>query len=159
VNNSAHIAQTLATHPFLEGLSQPHLDKLVSLASEVRFQADQVIFREADPSSLFYLIVEGEVALEIRAPGRIVRVQTIGAGEELGWSSLLAKVNKQFQARTLSPVRAIAFDGVRLAAACDEDCLFGLIMLRKILAVVAERLRNTRLQVLDIYAKGGTSEA
>lgn len=158
MQNVALLAQKLAAHPFLEGVPQPYIEKLALLAFEVRFQPDQLIFRESDPSSFFYLIVEGQVALEIQAPGRVIRIQTIGEGEELGWSSLLSRVNKQFQARTLTIVRAIAFDGARLSAAFEEDCGFGFVMLRKILGVVAERLRNTRLQMLDIYAKKGAGE-
>jgi len=158
MNSSDVIAQALAAHPFVEGLPQPFLDKLAAQACEARFQAGQLVFREGDASSFFYLIVEGEVALEVQAPGRVIRIQTVGAGEELGWSSLLASVDKHFQARTLAPVRAIAFDGTRLSAACDEDCRFGLAILRRILAVVAERLRNTRLQVLDVYSKRGSGD-
>ena len=40
---------------------------------EVQFARDQVIFREGDESSLFYLLLSGKVALEVTAPGRIVQ--------------------------------------------------------------------------------------
>ena len=150
------IRGSLAAHPFLEGIPDPLLDRLMALAFEVTFEPDQVLFREADPSSFFYLILSGTVAVEIAMPGRVLRIQTVGEGEELGWSSMMAKVNKQFQARSLSPVRAIAFDGVRLKAECDQDPEFGYFMLSRILEVVAERLRATRLQMLDVYsARGG----
>ncbi len=150
------IRGSLAAHPFLEGIPDPLLDRLMALAFEVTFEPDQVLFREADPSSFFYLILSGTVAVEIAMPGRVLRIQTVGEGEELGWSSIMAKVNKQFQARSLSPVRAIAFDGVRLKAECDKDAEFGYFILSRILEVVAERLRATRLQMLDVYsARGG----
>ncbi len=145
----------LEAHPFLEGLAPSHLEKLAALAFEVSFEPDQVIFREGDPSSFFYLIISGKVALEIAAPGRVVVIQTVGDGEELGWSSLLDRVNKQFRARSVEEVRALAFDGARVVAACEQDHEFGYIVLRKVLAIVADRLRATRLQVLDVYAKKG----
>jgi CRP-like cAMP-binding protein len=145
------VTAALASHPFLEGLDPAHLEKLAALAFEVNFEPDQLIFREGDPSSFFYLILSGKVALQIPMVGRVVTIQTVGAGEELGWSSLLDQVNKQFQARCIESVTALAFDGPRVIATCEQDHEFGFIILRKVLATVAERLRNTRLQVMDIY--------
>jgi CRP-like cAMP-binding protein len=152
---TSQITAALAHHSFLEGLLPSHLDKLAALACEVSFEPDEVIFREGDPSSFFYLILEGTIALEIAAPHRFLTIQTVGEGEELGWSSLLDQVNKQFRARCLTQVRALAFDGVRLTATFETDHEFGYMLLRKVMAVVAERLRATRLQVLDIYASKG----
>jgi CRP/FNR family transcriptional regulator, cyclic AMP receptor protein len=149
------IMTALAAHPFLEGLNQSHLERLAAMTFEIQFEPDQIVFREGDPSSFFYLILSGRVALEIAAPGRFITIQTVGEGEELGWSSMLSEVNKQFRARCVEPVRALAFDGPRLIAACEEDHEFGYRILHKILAIVAERLRATRLQVLDIYSRKG----
>jgi CRP-like cAMP-binding protein len=153
----SHIVSVLEAHPFLEGLQPSHLERLAALAFEVSFEPDQVIFREGDPSSFFYLIITGKVALEIAAPGRVVVIQTVGDGEELGWSSLLDRVEKQFRARSVDPVRALAFDGARVMAACEEDHEFGFMILRKVLSIVADRLQATRLQVLDVYAKKGAA--
>jgi CRP-like cAMP-binding protein len=150
------VRSSLAKHPFLEGIPEPLLEKLMGMAFEATFEPDQVIFREADPSSFFYLILSGTIAVEIAMPGRVLRIQTVGEGEELGWSSIMEKVNKQFQARSLSPVKAIAFDGVRLKSECDRDPAFGYFLMCRILEVVAERLRATRFQMLDVYsARGG----
>ena len=91
------------------------------MAKEVRFERDQILFREGDECSEFYLIVTGLVALEIAAPGHTFRVQTLFAGDELGWSALLMGSGKHFQARTLERVDALAFEGAELLAACRED--------------------------------------
>jgi CRP/FNR family cyclic AMP-dependent transcriptional regulator len=155
---TSQINAALASHPFLENLEPRHLEKLAALAFEVTFEPDQLIFRQGDPSSFFYLILSGKVALQIPIVGRVITIQTVGEGEELGWSSLLDQVNKQFQARCVEPVRALAFDGPRVIAACEDDHEFGFIILRKVLGVVAERLRNTRLQVVDIYGKKGGAQ-
>jgi len=150
------LRDALMEHPFLAGLPPVHIDKLVDICSEKSFGEDEIIFREGAPSGCFYLLLSGSVALEITAPGRVVRIMTIGEGEELGWSSLLADGRKQFQARALKPVRALAFDGVRLRTLCEADCEFGYNMLKRLLVVVSERLQNTRLQLLDIFSiRGG----
>ena len=152
---SHSLRSLLAEHPFLEGFPPDYLNQLAEICFEKQFQQDEIIFREADPSGFFYLILSGMVALEITAPGRVLRIQTIGAGEELGWSSIMDDGRKQFQARALEPVQALAFDGIRLRALCDGDCAFGYLVLKRLLALVSERLRNTRLQLLDIFAKKG----
>jgi CRP/FNR family transcriptional regulator, cyclic AMP receptor protein len=146
------LAELLKAQPFAEGMKESHLRKLAEMAMEVQFARDQIIFRQGDESGLFYVILTGKVALEASAPGRLLRVQTIGVGDELGWSSFLAEGGKQFQARTIEPVRAVAFDGARLRQACEQDPAFGYQLLKKLLKVVAGRLQATRIQMLDMYA-------
>jgi CRP/FNR family cyclic AMP-dependent transcriptional regulator len=146
------LEEILREHPFLEGFKSEHIRKMAEMALEVQFGRDQIIFREGQESGLFFLIVSGKVALEVSAPGRIFRVQTLEAGEELGWSSVLGEGGKHFQARSLETVRALAFEGARLRQACEQDPSFGYALMRQLLKVVAERLQATRLQLLDLYA-------
>jgi CRP-like cAMP-binding protein len=143
---------TLRHHPFVAEFEPRHIEQLAALAKEVRFERDQILFREGDECSEFYLIVTGLIALEIAAPGHTFRVQTLFAGDELGWSALLMGRGKHFQARTLERVDALAFEGSELLAACRQDALFGFMLMQRLLAVVAERLQATRLQLLDMYS-------
>lgn len=149
------IATALKAHPFLEEMPPEYLERLGHLAFEVSFEPDQIVFREGDPSSFFYLILSGKVALEIATVNRFLTIQTVGDGEELGWSSLLSRVDKQFRARCIDPVKAVAFDGARVIAECEQDHEFGYLVMRKVLEIVADRLRATRLQVLDVYSSKG----
>lgn len=142
----------LQRHPFVEEFQAQHVDQLAALATRVRFDRDQVIFREGDECSDFYLIVSGLVALEIAAPGHTFRVQTLGAGDELGWSAVLMGRGKHFQARGLERVDALAFDGGDVLAACKRDPQFGFVFMHRLLGVVAERLQATRLQLLDMHS-------
>ena len=142
----------LQKHPFVEEFQPEHIEKLSALAKEVQFERDHVMFHEGDECHDFYLVVEGRVALEIEAPGHTFRVQTLAAGDELGWSAILMGRGKHFQARALQPVRALAFDGVALLEACREDKAFGFALMYRMLGVVSERLQATRLQVLDMYS-------
>src|SRR4030095_3501352 len=146
------ILAKLRHHPFVAEFELAHVEKLAALAREVRFDRDHVIFREGDDCSEFYLIVTGLVALEIAAPGHPFRVQTLFAGDELGWSALLMGRGKQFQARTLERVDALAFEGAEILAECRADTAFGFAFMQRLLGVVAGRLQATRLQVLDMYS-------
>ena len=146
------IREVIGSHPFVRGFQTQHLDTLADLAQEARFDRDQIIFRQNDASSFFYLIVAGKVALEVTALGRTVRVQTLSDGEALGWSSLLPSAGKQFQARALGSVRALVFDGARLREAADQDDSFGYALMRRLVEVVSARVQAIRMQMLDMYA-------
>ena len=147
------MTEAIQTHPFAEGFWPEHIARLSAMGSEVRFQAAEVIFHEGDQSSFFYLLMSGNVALEVAAPGRPVRVATLYSGEVLGWSSVTGEADgKQFRARALEDVRAIAFDGARLRHACEEDFAFGFWFMRAILKVMSGRLHAIRAQLVDSYS-------
>ncbi len=137
--------------PFLKGLSAAHVEKLMAMSSEVQFDADDIIFREGQKSDFFYLLMSGKVALEIRTSGHILIVQTLGPGDELGWSSYLEEETRRFQARALVQVQALRFEGKRLRKACAEDRDLALALEHRLLQVVSSRLQATLLQLSDIY--------
>ena len=143
---------TLAQHPFVASMAPDHLARRAALARGVRFARDQVIFREGDDSHDFCLIVRGRVALEMQEPDHVLRVQTLGAGDELGWSSVLMGRGKYFQARALEDTEALAFDGAALLEACQADTGFGFAFMHRMLGVVSERLQATRLQLHDMHS-------
>ena len=142
----------LSKHPFVDEFQPQHLERLTELAKEVHWDRDHVIFHEGDECHEFYLIVKGRVAVEIEAPGHTLRVQTLTAGDELGWSAILMGRGKHFQARTLEDVDALAFEDAPLLDACREDKAFGFALMYRMLGVVSERLQATRLQLLDMYS-------
>jgi CRP-like cAMP-binding protein len=144
--------QVLEEHPFVAEFRPEHKARLADLGQQVRFDEGQVIFHEGDDYSVFYLISEGMVALEIETPGQVLRVQTLHAGDEFDWSALLPHAGKHFQARALSPVTALAFEGEQLLASFQADPAFGLAFMLRLLGVVSERLRATRVQLLDMYS-------
>ena len=143
---------TLQEHPFTKGFWPDHIARLAAMASEVHFSPGELIFHEGDHSSLFYLLISGNVALEVVSPGRPVRVTTLVAGDVLGWSSITGDEGKRFRARATEEVQAFAFDGARLRHACEEDYAFGFRFLRAILNVLSDRLHATQVQLLDLYS-------
>jgi CRP/FNR family transcriptional regulator, cyclic AMP receptor protein len=142
----------LQKHPFVAELPAEHKERLAELAKEVNFDAGHIIFHEGDDYSTFYLLTEGTVALELQVPDQLLRVQTLFAGDELGWSAVLPHSGMRFQARALTPVSALAFEGEQLLASFKADPTFGLAMMLRLMGVVSERLRATRVQLVDLYS-------
>ncbi len=146
------LLSVVGSHPFVARLQPKHIEKLSSMAREMCFDTGRVIFPEGDHGREFYLLVKGMVGLEITSQGSVLRVQTLYAGDEFGWSAVLTGKNKVLQARALSRADVLVFDGVELLEAFQEDSAFGLAFTMQLLGVVSERLSAAREQLLDFYA-------
>ena len=142
----------LTAHPFFRGLAPGDIQFLTGCAKNARFEAGQVIFREGEDADQFYLIRDGRVALEVFTPGRgSAPILTLGTGDVLGWSWLVPPYKWRFDARAIETTRAFALDGKCLREKCDQDPRLGYELLKRVAAVMAERLHATRLQMLDVY--------
>jgi CRP-like cAMP-binding protein len=115
----------LAEQPIFRDLAPGDLQLLTGCAKNVRFEAGQVIFREGADADQFYLIREGRVALEVFTPRGPAPIQTISAGDALGWSWLIPPYKWRFDARAIETTRAFALDGKCLRGKCDGDPRLG----------------------------------
>jgi len=141
----------LKDHPFFRDLASGDIQLLTGCAKNVRFEAGQVIFHEGENADQFYLLRDGRVALEVFTTRGPAPIQTINAGDALGWSWLIPPYKWRFDARAIETTRALALDGKCLRGKCDEDPRLGYELLKRIAAIIAERLHATRLQMLDVY--------
>jgi CRP/FNR family cyclic AMP-dependent transcriptional regulator len=146
------LERILAEHPFFKGLEEPYLQLLVGCASNVRFNAGEVVFREGEQANQFYLIRQGKVAVEMFAPSRgPIILQTLGEGEVLGWSWLVAPYRWRFDGRAVELTRAIALDGECLRGKCEEDHNLGYELMKRVSLVMEKLVQATRLQLADVY--------
>ncbi len=142
----------LAGHPFFKGLDPRYVELAVGCASNVRFNAGELLFSAGREANRFYLIRAGTVALEISVPGHGgLTIQTLGTGDILGWSWLVPPYNWRFDGRATEMTRAIVFDGTCLRDKCEEDHELGYELLKRVIAVLGEGLDATRFRLLDIY--------
>jgi len=142
----------IAEHPFFHGMDAPFLDVVSHKASERRFETGDLLVEEGNVADAFHLLQHGKVALEVTAPDRPRRtIQTIGRGEVLGWSWLVPPYRWAFDARALKPTHSIVLDAEVLRRALASHPEAGYKFVMRLLAVIAERLENTRLQLLDLH--------
>jgi CRP/FNR family transcriptional regulator, cyclic AMP receptor protein len=141
--------------PLFEGLGDEARTLLAGCARNIHFAAGERIFREGGEADLFYLVRHGSVAVESFVPTRgAVTIETIEAGDVLGWSWLFPPYRWHFDARALSVVRATAFDGLCLREKCERDPAFGYTLMGRFAQVLIDRLQWTRLRLLDVYGNG-----
>ena len=146
------LEQLIAASPVFAGLSEEQLATIAGCAVNERFEAGAELFREGHPADRFFLIREGAIALEVEAPGRgRLVVQTLHAGEVVGWSWLFEPYRWQFDGRAREPAKVVAFDGACLRGKCEADHELGFQLMRRFAASMTERLQATRLQLLDVY--------
>lgn len=136
----------LAAQPFFNGMSSRHLDLLVGDAMPAEFKTGELICDEGGPANRFYVIRSGKV--ELQSPTDFehepIPIETIEAGSVLGWSWLFPPYSWHFDARAVTPVKAIFFYGTRLREQCDADHELGYEMMKRMSAVVIGRLQATR---------------
>jgi CRP-like cAMP-binding protein len=140
--------EELAEVEFLRGLMPEHVRQLAGMAQLKEFPPDTLLFREWQHADHIYLVLRGELALEVRVPGRgDVAVQTVGPGELLGWSPALGGGAMTATARALTLCRLAALDARQLQQAWARDPALGMACLRQIALAVARRLDASRRQL------------
>lgn len=134
--------------PFFEQFQPKHMDKLISLGTQVHFEKDEIIFHEEDESGYYYVILSGRVALEAHLPGGLFQLETLYPRQEIGWPAVVTR-KRQLQARAIEPVTAMAFEVSQLREACRNNPYFGCAFLEHLLTLGVEQLQSTRLRLLQ----------
>jgi CRP-like cAMP-binding protein len=146
------LAALLAEHPLFAGFDRETLARLAGCAVNESWPAGGVIFREGDAADAIWLLRRGAVAVEIAAPGRApLVVETLRAGDVLGWSWLVPPRRCAADARALEPAGGVRLDAACLRRKCDADPATGYRVLKAWLPYLADRMRAQRIQMLDVY--------
>jgi CRP/FNR family cyclic AMP-dependent transcriptional regulator len=144
--------------PAFRRLTDEMLEVVAGCGTNVHFDPETLLFREGEAADIFFVVRQGTVALETFAPPRgAMLIDTVDDGDLVGWSWLFAPYRWHFDARTVTDVRATAFDGVCLRGKCDADPELGYAVMSCFARVMMERLQSTRLRLLDVYGNGRTS--
>ena len=142
------LEEELDNAAFLRQFTPAHQKKLAGLARLKEYQADDVIFAEGEHCPEVYLVLDGEVGLEIRVPGcGVIEAHRVGPGELLGWSAVLGGGPMTATAQAATRCRLAALGADAVVALAEREPRFGLEFFRRLSAALAERLRATRLQI------------
>ena len=145
------MAARVALHPFLAGMSRAHLALLADCAVATHFEKGQTILRKGEFAKGIYLIESGEVVLESgEESGEPVVVDTVSAGDSVGWSWMFAPYVWRFTAIAVEPIDAIFFHGTTLREYCEKDHSLGYELLKRTALVMLRRLQASRERLLSI---------
>jgi CRP-like cAMP-binding protein len=150
------IADMTAGLEAFAGLSREQLELVAGCGRTALIEPGAHAFRTGDPATTFYAIRSGRIALEIPAPARRpLVIETLDAGDVLGWSWLFEPYRVRYDARAVETVHAVAFDGLCLRGKCDADPELGYALMGRFAQIIIERLQATRMRLLDVYGHPG----
>ncbi len=135
-------------------LSPETQERLARLGDIQDFEADEVILREGDETKEMGILIRGRLALRTFVPERgPVTIMSVEPGDIFGWSAVLADPQAQSTVVATESSQALVIEGVKLRAALKEDHALAASLYPRVLKAVARRLRSTRLQLLDLFAR------
>ncbi len=146
------VESLIGHHALFKDLEADQIRLMAGCAKNVTFPPQGFLFREGQSADDFYLIRSGSLSLEVASPkfGGIV-IQTVHAGEILGWSWLFPPYRWHFDAKALEQVRATSLNGKCLREKCEKDPRLGFALMKRFAGVLMSRLQSTRLQLIDAY--------
>ena len=92
----------------LWGMDRLFIKDFMAVSAKVRFEKEDVIFREGDKAAYFYTLVEGRVRLSTGEPPKEIYLID-KAGEAFGWSSLVDRNYYSATAECLEPCQLLQF--------------------------------------------------
>jgi CRP/FNR family cyclic AMP-dependent transcriptional regulator len=150
--NRQILIETIGELRFLRGVTEKHLDELAGIAILEEYEEGDVLFAEGEAVDCVYLVVNGEVALEISASGiRPQHVLTVGSGESIGWSALLGRRRRTATAKVTERTTVLRMRGEELIGLCNNNPRLGYEIMRQTGIALADRLNAMRLRFLGVY--------
>lgn len=129
-------------HAFFRDFSDKQIDLIAGGARELTFAPGQVIFRQGEPASEFFLVESGAVTLESHRGGqKTISIEKVGPGELVGWSWLFPPFTWHFGATALEPTKVIVFQGSNLLVAAEGDHQFGYELMKRVTQILIHRLQ------------------
>jgi len=137
------------------GFNDAQLKKLVSISKEKTYTPGTLLYKIGDPSTHLNLVKEGKVFLEMIAdmgparPPMLFTADVVTHGHAFGWSAFDEPNLHTMNALIADPTTLINFEGDKLKALMDEDCEMGVEIMKGLSRLLASRLHQTRLLLIN----------
>jgi CRP-like cAMP-binding protein len=145
----------LKSSSLFSGFSDTQLQALARLFEREHLQAGVTVFAQDDPADRLYVLLSGRVAIRFKPhDGEILTVTEIATGGVFGWSAALGRRSYTSSAVCLEAGEALGLRGADLRRLCETQPDTGVVILERLAEVIAERLRSTHAQVVDLLRLG-----
>ncbi|MEO0330638.1 MAG: cyclic nucleotide-binding domain-containing protein [Bacteroidota bacterium] len=148
-----HINDLLAEAPLFEGMKPEQLEILAGCGKLAHFHKGEFLLKEGEAADRFFLIRNGEVAIESHLPGGVLTIAKADEERVVGYSWLFPPYRNQFDARATTDVDVIVLDGKCLRDKTHQDHELGYQFMKRFAALMLQRMQAARRQLLDIYGK------
>lgn len=144
--------ELLRRYPFFAGLTHQQLTSLAALAHAMSFEAGETVFRDGEPATCLYLVVDGQVRLFIESDYQGHRANITDADERdvLGWSALVAPYEYTATAECSRQSELVSFDALELRRTIEADSQVGCVIMYGLCDVLASRLRSAYVELASL---------
>jgi len=145
----------LARFALLEGFSQDQVEILSPIMEDVLYQANQTVFEQGDRADYLYFVIDGRISIRFNPEdGPVLAVADVREGGVFGWSSALGSACYTSSAICTQDGLFIRIAGEALKTLCQEYPETGILILNRLAGVIAQRLRGTHEQVVELLHQG-----
>ena len=138
----------------LRYLSDEMLDKITPIVDILHFDEREVIFREGDKGSRFYLLKRGKVVLEKRISDKLsYAAGSVKPGYSFGWSAMLEEGDYTLNAVATESCEVYAITGEKIKKLLKDDHTMGYIMTQGLLRVLKRRLDHRTEQFIRVLTQ------
>jgi CRP-like cAMP-binding protein len=124
----------------LKHLTEPMLEKLARIVDLLRFDKDEVVFRQNEPAQRFHMLRLGKVLLELRMSEKVtVCVGSIRPGYSFGWSAMLEGGTYSTDAICSEPTECLSFRKEKVIKLFQQDPEMGFRMYQRFLVMLKKR--------------------
>jgi CRP/FNR family cyclic AMP-dependent transcriptional regulator len=148
-------AALLARFALLEGFSQDQVEILSPIMLDVQYQAHQTVFEQGARADYLYFVIDGRVSIRFKPEdGPVLAVADVREGGVFGWSSALGSTCYTSSAICTKDGLFVRIAGEDLKTLCQDYPNTGILILNRLAGVIAQRLRGTHDQVVELLHKG-----
>ena len=122
-------------------LPAEELARVASLADTVHLDADEIVFEQGDPGDAFYMVVTGQVAVEVGTR----QVASFGPHEGIGEMALLDGEPRSATVRATEPTTLLRIEAASFEALVDRTPALA----KSIYRTLSQRLRTANRQLQD----------
>ena len=122
-------------------LTDPMLDQLVEIVDILKFDRDEILFRENEPAERFYMMKSGNVLLEQRISDAVTAcIGSIKPGFSFGWSAMIEDGRYTVDAICVEPSEIYSFKRDKIKKLFIQNPEMGLRIYQRLLVIIKKRL-------------------
>ena len=129
-----------------KGVSQRFITRIANGSDEQTYKRNSVIFERDEEASHFYVLVAGDVHIEIVETEGVLAVNR--PGEVFGWSALVEPYRYTATAKCVRDTRVIKISRDIVESAIKDHPNEGLAVLKNLTGIIANRLRYAYRQLV-----------
>ncbi len=141
----------LSEFPLFRDLPEDLLDKVAALGKEESFAQGDAIFREGEEADKLHFLLEGELVLKVKLTSRPESITVSAVSqryESFGWSGIVPPYHYTATGVCETDCKVLTIPGNSFMKLLGENPAAGFIVMKRLIELVASRLRNSRQALL-----------